>query len=243
MSTNPPRSIILAFAVNSTVAQSIDLSELRPIPIHWVYDIAEMIREVEATNPVSMIIAGDGDSISSIRACHSLRQASNAPLHLISSTMSESEANFARSLGATTVHSFEAAPAVIAQFVWQFLKFSVEPRAISEPKQIEIAGLKMDLGRRTVCVDGVAVALTRIEFELLTLLARAAGSVISRADLVTKVWGSNWFGVENVLDTHLAHLRRKIAGTGLDKAIVNVRGVGFYFEPMATYATASVAAT
>jgi DNA-binding response OmpR family regulator len=224
-------SVILAFAANPVLAQTLDLSELRPIPVRWVYELSEMIREVAVLKPVSMIVAGDGDNIASMRTCYALRQADAAPLHLISSTMSESEANLARSLGATTVHNAQAAPAIISQFVWQFLKLTAEPRVVEMPKIIEIAGLKMDLGRRTVCVGGNQKPLTRIEFELLTLLVRAAGSVISRADLVAKVWGSNWFGVENVLDTHLAHLRRKIAGNGLDQAIVNVRGVGFYFEP------------
>lgn len=229
------QSVILAFAPSAALAQHIDLSELRPIPVRWIFDANEMIREVEAINPVSMIVLGDGDNISALRVCYALRQSNSAPLHLISSTMSESEANLARSLGATTVHGATAAPAVIAQFVWQFLKLSATPRMNDAPRQIEIAGLKMDLGRRTVCINGESVSLTRIEFELLTLLVKAAGSVISRADLVAKVWGSNWFGVENVLDTHLAHLRRKIAGNGLDKAIVNVRGVGFYFEPSNSY--------
>jgi DNA-binding response OmpR family regulator len=233
-------SVILAFAANPVLAQTLDLSELRPIPVRWVFDLSEMIREVEVLKPVSMIVAGDGDNIASMRVCYALRQADSVPLHLISSTMSESEANLARSLGATTVHDAQTAPAVISQFVWQFLKLTAEPRLAEMPKLIEIAGLKIDLGRRTVCAGGNSIPLTRIEFELLTLLVRAAGSVISRADLVAKVWGSNWFGVENVLDTHLAHLRRKIAGNGLDKAIVNVRGVGFYFEPQSSFFASGV---
>lgn len=232
-------SVILAFAADAALIQTVDLSELRPIPVRWVHDLTEMIREVGIINPVSMIVLADGDNISAMRSCYAIRQTNGAPLHLISSTMSDSEANLARSLGATTVHSADAAPAVIAQFVWQFLKLSAEPGTIDAPNQFEIAGLRVDLGRRTVCIRGSAVALTRIEFELLTILVKAAGSVISRADLVARVWGSNWFGVENVLDTHLAHLRRKIAGNGLDKAIVNVRGVGFYFEPAIAYESAN----
>jgi DNA-binding response OmpR family regulator len=232
-------SVILAFAANPMLAQSLDLSELQPIPVRWVFELSEMIREVDVLKPVSMIVVGDGDNVASMRTCYALRKADSAPLHLISSTMSESEANLARSLGATTVHNAQTAPAIISQFVWQFLKLTAESRVTETPKLIEIAGLRIDLGRRTVCVGSSPVALTRIEFELLTLLVRAAGSVISRAELVAKVWGSNWFGVENVLDTHLAHLRRKIAGNGFDKAIVNVRGVGFYFEPQSSFSASA----
>jgi two-component system, OmpR family, response regulator RegX3 len=229
---------ILAFASNAALGQNIDLSGLHPVTVRWMLDLSEMIYEVGIVNPLSMIVAGDGDNLSSIRACYALRQASSVPLHLISSTMSETEAELACSLGATTVNGAGSAPAVIAQFIWQFLKLSAEALETAEPletdsaKHLEIAGLKMDLGRRTACIDGAGVTLTRIEFELLTVLVRSPGSVISRAELIAKVWGSDWFGAENVLDTHLTHLRRKISRSRLDKAIVNVRGVGFYFEPM-----------
>jgi two-component system, OmpR family, response regulator RegX3 len=225
------RSIVLAFAANVPLGVTTDLSDLQPIPVRWTYDLNDMISQVGAFNPASMIVAGDGDNIASMRTCYALRQACDAPLHLISSTMSESEANLARSLGATTVNTPSAAPAVISQFVRQFLKIAVDTRAVDASKILEVGAMQLDLGRRKLCIDGMPVSLTRTEFDLLTPLVRAAGSVVSRADLVAKVWGANWFGVENVLDTHLAHLRRKLADTGFDRAIVNVRGVGFYFEP------------
>jgi DNA-binding response OmpR family regulator len=229
------QSIILAFAPNPVVAASTNLVELGPMPIQWIYDMKAMIREVEETKPVAILVVGDGDSVSSIRTCYALRRASVAPIHLISSTMSESEANLARLLGATSVLSAEAAPTALSQLIWQHLNASPQPEVSPPTNQREIAGLNIDFGRRTVRFNGVDVALTRIEFELLTLLVMAAGSVISRTELVAQVWGANWFGVENVLDTHLAHLRRKIARHGFENAIVNVRGVGFYFEPPATH--------
>jgi two-component system, OmpR family, response regulator RegX3 len=238
----PPtyQPVILAFAANAAFTRAVDFSTL-PIPVQWFSDVPEMICEARASNPFALIVLGDGDNIAAMRVCYALRQSSPATLHLISSTMSESEANLARALGATTVQNADAASLAIGQSVSQFLEPSWEQRGTDTPKHLEIAGLHIDLGRRTVSIRGTSIALTRIEFELLALLVKAAGSVISRADLVAKVWGSNWFGVDNVLDTHLAHLRRKIAGSGLDKAIVNVRGVGFYFEPDRAFASASTA--
>lgn len=226
-----PHLVIFAFAVNPAHVQNLDLSELGVIPVRWMSDLPEMIRELGVLTPVSIIVVGDGDNIFSLRMCYALRRATDVPVHLISATMSRSEADLARSLGATTVNSPEVAPQVIAQFVLHSLKLTGEQEVVVPRQYIEVSGLKLDLGRRTVTIDDVAVNLTRLEFELLTLLVRSAGSVISRAEIVAKIWGLNWVGAENVLDTHLAHLRRKIAGNGLDKAIVNVRGVGFYFEP------------
>jgi DNA-binding response OmpR family regulator len=238
----PPtyQPVILAFTANAAFTRAVDFSAL-PISVHWFFDLSEMIGEARASNPFALIVLGDGDNIAVMRVCYALRQSSSATLHLISSTMSESEANLARALGATTVQSAEAAALAIGHSVSQFLQPSLEQRGTDMPKHLEVAGLHIDLGRRTVSIRGTSVALTRIEFELLALLVKAAGSVISRADLVAKVWGSGWFGADNVLDTHLAHLRRKIAGSGLDKAIVNVRGVGFYFEPERAFTSSSAA--
>ena len=224
--------IVLAFAANLPLGVTTDLSGLHPIPIQWIYDLKEMISEAGRIDPTSMVVVGDGDNIASLRTCYALRQVCVAPLHLISSTMSESEGNLALSLGATTVNGPSTAPSVISQFVKQLLRMAIEFQGES-PKLFDIGRMQLDLGRRKVCIDGKPVALTRTEFDLLMLLVKAAGSVVSRSDLVARVWGANWFGVENVLDTHLAHLRRKLADRGFDRAIVNVRGVGFYFEPSA----------
>jgi DNA-binding response OmpR family regulator len=224
--------IVLAFAPNLSLGLSTELSGLQQMSVHWIYDIGEMIHEVGRINPASMIVAGDGDNIATFRACYALRQACPAPLHLISSTMSESEENLALSLGVTTVNTPSSAPAVIARFAKQTVSMA-EPNPSEQSRILGVGRMQIDLGRRKMQIDSRQVALTRTEFDLLTNLVKAAGSVVSRADLVTKVWGSNWFGVENVLDTHLAHLRKKLAVGGFDRAIVNVRGVGFYFEPSA----------
>jgi two-component system, OmpR family, response regulator RegX3 len=234
-----PQSAIPAFAPNADISQRSDLSRFLPIPVWWTNDLQEMIRTVRSINPVSMIIVGDGDNVSTMHACYECRHASSAPLHVITKSMSETEADFTRFLGATTVNDPEAAPGVIAQSIWQ--TFGQVPTAddIDPVKEIEIADVKIDLGRRTVSVDGVAVRLTRIEFELFVLLVKSAGSVVPRTDLVARVWGANWFGAENVLDTHLAHLRRKFAANGLVRAFVNVRGVGYYFEPTESFRSIS----
>jgi DNA-binding response OmpR family regulator len=225
---------VLAFAANVPLGLSTDLSDLHPVPVSWMYDLKEMISEAGRVNPTSLVVVGDGDNISSLRICYALRQVCSAPLHLISATLSNSEANLAFSLGATTVNTPSAAPAVIAQFVKQLVRMAVEFRP-AEPKVLDIGRMQLDMGRRKLTIDGHPVALTRTEFDLFALFVRASGSVVARADLVKQVWGENWFGVENVLDTHLAHLRRKLSQRGFERAIVNVRGVGFYFEPTAVH--------
>ena len=75
-------------------------------------------------------------------------------------------------------------------------------------------------------VDGVELRLTRREFGLLAQLARRAGSVVRRDELLTSVWGLNADPESNVVDVHVAHLRAKL-GSRASKQLQTVRGVGF----------------
>jgi DNA-binding response OmpR family regulator len=88
--------------------------------------------------------------------------------------------------------------------------------------------LRLDLGRRTAAFDGRPVELTRIEFELLAVLAAAPGRVHTREQLVEQVWGGRVAMTERNVDSHVKALRRKLGEAGADAAfIAAVRGVGF----------------
>ncbi len=87
--------------------------------------------------------------------------------------------------------------------------------------------LHMDEGARTVSVDENPIDLTAIEFDLLRALVENRGRVLSREQLLEKVWGGDYFGEQRVVDVHLGHVRQKL---GRDELIVTVRGVGYRFE-------------
>jgi two-component system alkaline phosphatase synthesis response regulator PhoP len=87
--------------------------------------------------------------------------------------------------------------------------------------------LRMDVGARTVSVDETPVELTAIEFDLLKALVENRGRVLSREQLLEKVWGGEYFGEIRVIDVHLGHVRHKL---GQDDLITTVRGVGYRFE-------------
>jgi DNA-binding response OmpR family regulator len=87
-----------------------------------------------------------------------------------------------------------------------------------------VGDVVVDLAGRCVRVGGVEVRLTLKEFDLLAMLARAAGSVVSRDDLVTHVWQTTFDGASRTLDVHVATLRAKLDRPGL---IETVRGVGY----------------
>jgi two-component system alkaline phosphatase synthesis response regulator PhoP len=87
--------------------------------------------------------------------------------------------------------------------------------------------IRLDGGRRQVWLDGELVELTAIEFNLLKALAENHGRVLSREQLLEKVWGYDYYGEMRVVDVHLGHIRQKLGG---DQYIATVRGIGYRFE-------------
>ena len=97
----------------------------------------------------------------------------------------------------------------------------------SETSVYSFRHLRMDVGARTVSVDQNPIELTAIEYDLLKALIENRGRVLSREQLLEKVWGGEYFGEQRVVDVHLGHVRQKL---GRDDLIVTVRGVGYRFE-------------
>ena len=85
----------------------------------------------------------------------------------------------------------------------------------------------IDPGAHTVTVDDHLIELTAIEFDLLKTLAEYHGHVLTREQLLEKVWGGEYFGEMRVVDVHLGHVRQKL---GRDDLITTVRGVGYRLE-------------
>ena len=89
-------------------------------------------------------------------------------------------------------------------------------------------GLQVDFGARSVTLDDEELVLSRKEFDLLAALARDAGEVVTREDLMARVWDVNWFGSTKTLDVHIRALRKKLGDSATDSRFIHtVRGVGF----------------
>ena len=99
--------------------------------------------------------------------------------------------------------------------------------AAPETAVLTFRHLRLDAGARQVTVDERQVDLTAIEFDLLKALAENRGRVVSREQLLEKVWGGEYFGEIRVVDVHLGHVRQKL---GREDLIATVRGVGYRFE-------------
>jgi two-component system alkaline phosphatase synthesis response regulator PhoP len=97
----------------------------------------------------------------------------------------------------------------------------------AERSVLSFKHIHIDPGARKVSVDSNPIDLTAIEFDLLHALAENHGRVLSREQLLEKVWGGEYFGEIRVVDVHLGHIRQKL---GYDDLIATVRGVGYRFE-------------
>jgi len=96
---------------------------------------------------------------------------------------------------------------------------------------IERGGLVVDPSRRRVTVDGSDVQLTPLEFEILLVLARDPGVVLTREQLMDRVWGYRDYAGGRVVDSHVARLRRKLGEDGVEPRFVRtVHGVGYAFD-------------
>jgi DNA-binding response OmpR family regulator len=105
------------------------------------------------------------------------------------------------------------------------------PEASAEPP-LRVGGLTVDRARRTADVDGQPIELTRLEFDLLAYLAANPGRVVSRAELLRKVWQRT--DAARTVDVHLSWLRRKLGDSPDDPRFIHVnRGVGVMLEDRA----------
>jgi two-component system response regulator RegX3 len=100
------------------------------------------------------------------------------------------------------------------------------------PATVEAGPVRMDVDRHVVSVSGAPVSMPLKEFELLELLLRNAGRVLTRGQLIDRVWGSDYVGDTKTLDVHVKRLRAKVEpDPGSPQHIVTVRGLGYKFEP------------
>jgi DNA-binding response OmpR family regulator len=162
--------------------------------------------------------------------CRELRQSSRVPIIMLTARGEEADRVVGLELGADdyVVKPFSARE-VIAR-IRAVLRRVNAPEAGAEDGPVEIRELRLDPARREVTLRGEVLELSRKEFEVLELLMRNAGSVVSRERLISEVWDTNWFGSTKTLDVHMSGIRRKLGDDpSQPRYVYTVRGIGFRF--------------
>ena len=119
-------------------------------------------------------------------------------------------------------------PFAFAELMARLRALLRRPARRVEPFRLD--GLDIDLLHRRVLAHGRHVDLTRVEFDILLALAEARGDAVTRRDLLATVWGYRFEPGTNVVDVHVARLRRKLESAGAASAIRTVRGIGYALD-------------
>jgi len=161
--------------------------------------------------------------------CRELRGRSQVPIIMLSARGEETDRIVGLEVGADdyVVKPFSARE-LVARVRAVLRRTHREPPTDDEP--LAVGALHLDPARYEASLDGEPLDLTRKEFELLRLLMRNAGAVVSREQLIDEVWDVNWFGPTKTLDVHVSGLRKKLGDDpGSPHYLHTVRGVGFRF--------------
>ncbi|GAC68022.1 response regulator transcription factor [Gordonia soli] len=171
--------------------------------------------------------------MSGTEVCKALRAKSGVPVIMVTARDSEIDKVVGLELGAddyvTKPYSARELIARIRAVLRRGGEVADEDLAIGV---LEAGPVRMDVERHIVAVNGESITLPLKEFDLLEYLLRNAGRVLTRGQLIDRVWGADYVGDTKTLDVHVKRLRSKIEpDPGNPKHLVTVRGLGYKLEP------------
>jgi two-component system response regulator RegX3 len=168
--------------------------------------------------------------LSGTEVCRELRSRSKVPIIMVTARDTEVDKVVGLELGADDYVTKPFSSRELIARVRAVLRRGGEPDELIT-NTVEAGPVRMDVERHTVSVDGRSVNMPLKEFDLLELLLRNAGRVLTRGQLIDRVWGSDYVGDTKTLDVHVKRLRAKIEpDPGNPKYLVTVRGLGYKFE-------------
>jgi DNA-binding response OmpR family regulator len=166
-----------------------------------------------------------------VEVCRRMRRSSQVPIIMLTAKGSETDKVAGLEVGAD---DYITKPFSMREFrsrVKAALRRSRMANAAPDDEPLEIGGLCIDPGRRLVTLRGEEVAITYVEFEILSSLARSPGRVLTRETLLEHVWGDFEFRDPRTVDVHIRHLREKLEGNPKEpEFLFTVRGVGYRFR-------------
>lgn len=168
--------------------------------------------------------------LSGTEVCREIRTRSNVPIIMLTAKDSEVDIVVGLELGADDYVTKPYSTRELLARIRAVLRRRTED--VDEHESVlEAGGVRMDVERHTVTVGGADVSMPLKEFELLELLLRNGGRVLTRGQLIDRVWGADYFGDTKTLDVHIKRIRSKIEKTpSQPKLLVTVRGLGYRFE-------------
>ncbi len=163
--------------------------------------------------------------------CRQIRTTSNIPIIMLTAKDTEVDKVVGLELGADDYVTKPYSTRELLARIKAVLRRNAKDEAQDDDGVIEIAGIRLDVDRHTLHVQGTLVATPLKEFELLEYLMSNVGRVLTRGQLIDRVWGTDYYGDTKTLDVHIKRLRSKIeADPAEPKHLVTVRGLGYRFD-------------
>ncbi|WP_298489820.1 response regulator transcription factor [uncultured Rothia sp.] len=169
--------------------------------------------------------------MSGMEVCRKLREVYSVPIIMLTAKDSELDKVLGLELGADDyVTKPYSARELIARIRAVLRRRSAETDSATE-SVLQGGPVRMDIDRHVVTVNGEEISMPLKEFELLEILLRNVGRVMTRGQLIERVWGADYVGDTKTLDVHIKRLRSKIEpDSSAPQYVVTVRGLGYKFE-------------
>ncbi len=183
------------------------------------------------TEPIDLILLDIMmPGMSGNEVCRVIRQTSNVPVIMLTAKDSEIDKVVGLEIGADDYVTKPYSTRELLARMKAVLRRNSEPTPVTDGL-LEGGPVSMDVDRHLVFVNGQKVAMPLKEFELLELLLENRNRVLTRAQIIDRVWGSNYFGDTKTLDVHVKRIRSKMEDDPARPVhLVTVRGLGYKFE-------------
>lgn len=169
--------------------------------------------------------------VSGIEVCKRIRSESSVPIIMLTAKDTEVDKVVGLELGADDYVTKPYSSRELIARIRAVLRRNGNGAASHEPGVLVVGPVRMDTERHQVAINGKITSMPLKEFELLEFLMRNAGRVLTRMQLIDRVWGSDYVGDTKTLDVHIKRLRAKIESDPADpKIIQTVRGLGYKME-------------
>ena len=225
----PPRALVVDDAAENRMLVSALLIQ-QGFQVDQAADGEAAVQAAEQTRPDLIVLDIGLPDIDGVEVCRRVRSFSDAHVLMLTAQDTELDKVVGFEAGAD---DYVTKPFSVAELVGRvkavLRRVTRTPQSRPAPSATRRFGaLTVDAPAREAKLDGEVLDLTRIEFDLLDTLTAEPRVAFSRAQLLERVWGENWFGDDHLVDVHISNLRRKLADDPRSPDFVcTVRGVGY----------------
>jgi DNA-binding response OmpR family regulator len=203
--------------------------------VRVAHDGPQALKAVEDERPDLVVLDLMLPGMDGLEVCREIQRDSWVPVLMLTARTDEADKVAGLAVGADDYMTKPFSLRELAARVRAILRRMERIRRMSDGEPILRFDLNVDTARRRVTKEGAEVVLTPLEFEILATLARQPGVVLSREDLMDRVWGYRDYAGGRVVDSHVARIRRKLGDDAAEPSYIRtVHGVGYAFREEAS---------